>query len=313
MESKTYPKLWLGSYSPEERYTQADIREIVEYARLRGIRVMPEFDMPGHAGSWCAGYPDICPSPTCTQPLNPANTETFTLITKLLSEVTGGKEKAGLFPETLLHLGGDEVDTGCWSKSAQISAWMKSKNFTADQTYMYFVNTVHQIALDQGRDPVAWEEVFNHFGTKLNKRTIIHIWLAFETLAKVVAAGYRTILSNQEYWYLDHLQTTWQQFYLNDPIRNINNKTQQALILGGEVCMWGETADASDVLQTVWPRAAAAAERLWSDVSVNVPADFLPRLEHFRCLLNRRSVPAAPVNNQNARAAPSGPGSCYLQ
>lgn len=74
-----------------------------------------------------------------------------------------------------------------------------------------------------------------------------------------MAAGYRGILSNNDAWYLDHLYTEWQTFYTNDPMEGITNATQQELVLGGEVCMWGETVDASDLFNTVWPRAAAAA------------------------------------------------------
>ncbi len=64
-ESKTWPLLWNGAYSVYERYSQKDMLGIVEFAKERGIRVIPEFDMPGHADSWCVGYPQICPSPTC--------------------------------------------------------------------------------------------------------------------------------------------------------------------------------------------------------------------------------------------------------
>jgi len=141
LESKSSPKLWSAAWSPQERYVQADIVDVVEYARLRGVRVMVEFDMPGHAGSWCKGYPEVCPSPTCTQPLNVANNATFDLIEGLLKECTGGvaskpgKPSPGLFKDNFIHLGGDEVDTSCWSKTPAVAAWLTQHNLTADGGY----------------------------------------------------------------------------------------------------------------------------------------------------------------------------------
>jgi hexosaminidase len=87
------------------------------------------------------------------------------------------------------------------------------------------------------------------------------------------------------------------------------------LVLGGETEMWGETADGSDVLQTIFPRAAAAAERQWSyTVVTNSSAPYVAaRLQTFRCLLLERGIPCAPVTNAVARSAPAGPGSCLLQ
>lgn len=110
MQSFSHHKLWNGAFSDQERYTQADISTVVEWARLHGVRVIVEFDMPGHAASWCAGYPEVCPSTTCTQPLNVASNKTFELITDLLGEMTGGKTSApgapsGLFPDNFIHLG----------------------------------------------------------------------------------------------------------------------------------------------------------------------------------------------------------------
>jgi hexosaminidase len=77
--------------------------------------------------------------------------------------------------------------------------------------------------------------------------------------AKAVAKGFRCIFSNQGFWYLDHLDVPWDEVYTADPLEFIHKESEEKLILGGEVCMWGETADASNVQQTIWPRAAAAA------------------------------------------------------
>jgi len=314
LQSTTYPDLWNGSYSPYERFTQADAADLVEFARKRGVRIVPEFDVPGHAASWCIGYPDVCPSPLCPQPLNPATPAAFDLMTSFFGELTGnGDETSALFSDDMFHLGGDEVNTDCWTTTPAINNWLNANNYSAQDAYGYFVQKAHDIIISQNRNPVNWEEVFLNFGNKLDPQTIIHIWLDHATLAEVVAAGYRGILSNNDVWYLDHLSTTWWQFYLNDPYQNITDPSQQALVLGGEVCMWGETVDTSDAEQTIWPRAAAAAERLWSAADVTDVTQALSRLMWFRCLLNSRGVAAAPVNNDQARSSPAGPGPCGIQ
>merc|ERR1711862_872104 len=107
MESKVRPKLWQGAHSPQERYLQSDIADIVEYARQRGVRVMVEFDMPGHAAAWCKGYPEVCPSESCTQPLNLASNTTWELIQDLVEEMVGLPGQGGLFKDRFMHLGGD--------------------------------------------------------------------------------------------------------------------------------------------------------------------------------------------------------------
>jgi len=176
-----------------------------------------------------------------------------------------------------------------------------------------------------------------------------HFRLGPGVCPKVVAKGFRCIMSNQGVWYLDHLDVPWEDVYSGEPLDGISDKDQQKLVLGGEVCMWGETADTSDVLQTIWPRAAAAAgtrdtswkcepqlvfhlhsfhkdslvaieitvERLWSQLEAitaqDVETTVLSRLHYFRCLLNHRGIAAAPVTNYYARRPPIGPGSCFVQ
>lgn len=83
--------------------------------------------------------------------------------------------------------------------------------------------------------------------------------LSYDIVPEIVARGFKAIVSNQDVWYLDHLNVPWEYFYLNEPLTDISDPKQRELILGGEVCMWGETADSSDIMATIWPRAAAAA------------------------------------------------------
>jgi len=311
LEIPTYPKLWKGAYSKWERYTIEDADEIVNFAKRRGINVMAEVDVPGHAESWGAGYPDLWPSASCREPLDVAKNFTFDLISGILTDMRK------IFPFELFHLGGDEVHTDCWTSTPHVQQWLRDHNMTAKDAYQYFVLRAQQLAISKNWTPVNWEETFNAFPTKLNPQTVVHNWLGGGVCPKAVGQGFRCIFSNQGFWYLDHLDVQWDGVYNADPLEGITDASQQQLVLGGEVCMWGETADPSVVQQTIWPRAAAAAERLWSKKEAistrNINITALPRLQYFRCLLTRRGVPAAPVTNFYARSPPSGPGSCYEQ
>ena len=308
VESRVFPKLWQGAWSLSERYTLEDVAAVVAYATARGIRVVPELDTPGHAGAMCVGYPSVCPRPDCTMPLNPASPDTLPLLNGLLQEWTT------LFSDQFIHLGGDEVNTDCWSNTPAIVTWMTAHNLTTDTTYEYFVSQVDAMAIALHKSPIRWEEVWKHFRTDLDKQTILHLWLTTAALNDVVNNGYQAIYSVDGQYYLDALNEPWTSFYDVNPLTAVTNVTARQFLLGGEVDMWGETADTSDVQQTIWPRAAAAAERWWSGnaATTSKDPDVLRRLQDFRCLLMERGVQAAPVGNPTARQAPSGPGGCRV-
>ncbi|KAM4094094.1 hypothetical protein ACJW30_06G170100 [Castanea mollissima] len=311
LEVPAYPKLWKGSYTKWERYTVEDAYEIVNFAKVRGINVMAEIDVPGHAESWGTGYPNLWPSTSCREPLDVTKNFTFDVISGILTDMRK------IFPFELFHLGGDEVNTDCWSTTPHVKQWLQDRNMTAKDAYKYFVLKAQEIAISKNWTPVNWEETFNTFAENLNPRTVVHNWLGAGVCPKAVAKGFKCIFSNQGFWYLDHLDVPWNEVYTAEPLEGINDSSKQELVLGGEVCMWGETADTSDVQQTIWPRAAAAAERMWSRRDAistgNITLTALPRLHYFRCLLNRRGVQAAPVTNKYARGPPTGAGSCYEQ
>ncbi|KAL0918908.1 hypothetical protein M5K25_010955 [Dendrobium thyrsiflorum] len=191
---------------------------------------------------------------------------------------------------------------------------LKKKGMNESDAYRYFVLRAQKIASSHGYEFINWEETFNDFGKQLSPKTVVHNWLGRGVAKKVVDAGLRCIVSNQDKWYLDHLDATWEGFYMNEPLENITKPEKQKLVLGGEVCMWGETADASDIEQTIWPRAAAAAERLWTPTwkLATDPKIVAPRLAHFRCLLNKRGVAAAPLFAPG-RGTPPFTGSCIQQ
>ena len=313
-DSPTYPQLGkMGAYSAQERFTAGDVAEVVEFARKRGIRVMVELDTPGHSGSMCYGMPSICPNPLCSSSninnwaLDNTKNLTYTVVGGVLADL------AKLFPEQMTHLGGDEVDTDCWAAHPYIMEWLSQRGLSLNGGYEYYVKRVQAIAWALNRTVVGWQEIWEHFGTSLDKRTIIHQWLAnsYSLPLNVTSHGYRLIWSDSSRWYLDHLSVTWQQMYDAEPCNNLPDANCK-LILGGEGCQWGETVDTSDAEQTIWPRLGAIAERLWSPRSYT-SATAESRFIGFRCLLNRRSVAAAPALNAVARTAPSGPGSCFDQ
>ena len=315
IDSISFPKLGrLSSFTPHERYTVSDIKSIVAYATERGVRVMPEFDVPGHTAAMCKAYPEICPQPFCTS----TNLNNWALdITKNVTyDVVNGviRDMASIFGERLMHLGGDEVVYKCWRDHPYIMKWLEDHKLTVEGGYMYFVKRAQKMVWAVQREVVGWQEIWDHFATELDKKTIIHQWLRNSTTLpkNVTSHGYRLIWSDSSVWYLSNLATTWQSMYTAEPCNGLTS-SECEFVLGGEGCQWGETIDTSDILQTIWPRAAAIAERLWSPRSFRDPAQAQDRMIAFRCLLNRRGIAAAPIMNPHARSAPSNPGSCFWQ
>uniref|UniRef100_A0A7S1UCH9 Beta-hexosaminidase n=1 Tax=Phaeomonas parva TaxID=124430 RepID=A0A7S1UCH9_9STRA len=294
-----------GAFSPSELYDVEDLKSVVAYARDRGIRVMAELDSPMHTASWCGGQPGICPDPeACPEPLDVSKEETFKVIGDLFDDIRG------IFPDGMLHIGGDEVKMDCWNQSASITAWRDEKGFSLDDAYHYFTNRVIAMAMERGYTVVGWDEMWKHFGTTLPRSTVIQNW-NMGNQTDVTNAGYRVLYTSFWHWYLDHTDTTWQDAYAANPAEGVANGVK---VLGGEGALWGEYVDASDLMATLWPRLGAIAERLWSvDGATRDLDDAEQRLADFRCLLNRRGIPAAPLNNSIAREEPPGPGDCAGQ
>jgi len=190
---------------------------------------------------------------------------------------------------------------------------LKATNRTQKDAYYYVVERAHDIVYADGRIPVNWDEVYANFGKSIDPRTIIHVWRNEQFVQNATRDGFRVLVSPDGPWYLDALGTKWQDMYSLEPFSGITSLSQQALILGGESCMWGETVDTSDLFATVWPRAAAVAERLWSSITVTDTTLAAPRYAWFRCLLNSRGIGAGPNLNPQARTSPGGPGACLAQ
>jgi hexosaminidase len=254
-ESKLYPKLQERG-SDGHFYTQADIRHVVAFAADRGIRVVPEFDIPGHTTSWFAGYPELASAPGPFQierkwgifepTMDPTREEVYAFLDGFLGEMTA------LFPDEYFHIGGDEVVDTEW----------KSKGFPPTaELHAQFNRRIQALLKKHGKKMIGWDEVF-HPG--LGSDAVIQSWRGPASLAEAARKGYRGILSFG--YYLDHLKPAAFHYGI-DPLGGEASQltaAEAARILGGEACMWTEYATEETVDSRIWPRAAAIAERLWS-------------------------------------------------
>lgn len=269
VESKKFPRLQeLGSDGLF--YTQAQVREIIAYARDRGIRVVPEFDMPGHSTSWFAGYPEIASGPGPYQVerrwgvFDPAMDPTQDGTYKFLDEFIG--EMAALFPDRYFHIGGDEVNGKQWAANPKIQEFMRAHALKDKQDLqMYFNGRVQKIVSKHGKTMMGWDEILR---PDLPKDIVIQSWRGQASLAAAATQGYRGLLSFG--YYLD-LNWPASRHYLVDPMGDAAATLPPALtdrILGGEACMWAEYVSPENIDSRIWPRAAAIAERLWSAQNV---------------------------------------------
>jgi hexosaminidase len=310
IESKKFPKLH-GMGSDRMFYTQEEARDLIAYARDRGIRVVPEFDIPGHSTAWFVGYPELASGPgpyeierkwgVFDPAMDPTNEKTYKFLDELIAEMTK------LFPDHFFHIGGDEVNGKQWDANPKIQQFMKSHSLKNNEALQaYFSQRVQAIVTKHGKAVVGWDEVFV---PGVPKDIVIQSWRGQASLAQAATQGYRGMLSNG--YYLD-LGWSAARHYAVDPMggaaANLTPE-QQKLILGGESCMWSEYVNAENVDSRIWPRNAAIAERFWSPQSVTDPASMYARLNaisvrlewlglthrtYYSRMLHRIAGPASP-------------------
>jgi hexosaminidase len=278
VESKKLPKLHtLGSDGLF--YTQDQVREIINYARDRGIRVMPEFDIPGHSTSWLVGHPEIgsAPGPYKIEraagifepALDPTREQTYKFLETFLGEM------AALFPDAYMHIGGDENEGKQWDRNPQIQAFMKEKGIKDNHALQaYFNQRVLKILQKHAKKMIGWEEILH---PDLPTDAVIHSWRGPASLAEAARKGYHGILSAG--YYIDLIFPA-SEHYLADPIpQNTTLTTEETkYVLGGEATMWGEWVSPETIDSRIWPRTAAIAERLWSPRNVTDVEDMYRRL-----------------------------------
>jgi hexosaminidase len=268
VESKKFPALQ-SKGSDGHFYTQAELRQVVAYARDRGIRVVPEFDIPGHTLAWLPGVPGIA---STAGPFNigrtwggfdpvmdPTNPATYKFLDAFIGEMVR------IFPDPYFHIGGDEVNPKTWNTNPKIKAYMEAHKLNPASLQAYFNQRVSKILTRYHRIMMGWDEVLH---PDLPTTTVIQSWRGNKALADAAAKGHRAILS----WgyYLDHLSPASYHYGidpLGGPAADLPPDQQQR-ILGGEACMWDEYASSETVDSRIWPRMAVIAERFWSPKDV---------------------------------------------
>ena len=272
VESKFFPRLQTVGSTDGLFYTQAEVREVLAYAAARGIRVVPEFDLPSHTTSWIVAYPRLASNDSVYAPytrwnttnvaIDPTRETTYTFLDSLLTEMTA------LFPDPYFHAGGDENDGRNWRRTPRIVAYMQAHGMmnadgqTVDkhQLQTYFNRRVLALLQPHGKTMIGWDEIL---GPDLPKEVVIQSWRGKKGLNEAARLGHPVLLSNG--YYLD-LNFSAASSYLLDPLPPDTPLTpaEQQLVLGGEAAMWAEYADSTVLDSRIWPRAAAVAERLWA-------------------------------------------------
>jgi len=308
VESRVHPKLQ-GAGSGGEFYSQAEIRQLVEAAADRGIRVVPEIDMPAHTRSWLVGYPELgAPSTTV---LDPTREEVYAFVDALTGEM------ARLFPDRFFHVGGDEVVADEWQQSPKVRAFMEA-NGIADRRALqaHFSRRVSAILAKHGRTTMGWDEVLGH---GLLQDAVVQSWRSSKMTARATAAGHRVVVSAG--YYLDWLMPATFHYALDpaDPRgvgmsaeelkalastpfaaylgeERVRDETaslsaeQEKLLLGGEAALWTEIVTPEMVDGRLWPRTAAIAERFWSPRDMRDTGSMLRRLVSVSRQLERLSL-----------------------
>ncbi|MFL9829463.1 family 20 glycosylhydrolase [Flavobacterium sp. ST-87] len=278
IEIKKHPKL-TELASNGSFYTQEEIKEVVKYADEKGIMVVPEIDVPGHASAILTAYPEIGSRLSGEEPyaveirsgihnpaLDPSNPLTYQILSEIFDEV------CPLFPGPYFHIGGDENNGKEWDANHKIQKFKRKNHLETNHDLQTYFNLKLVPMLEKhGKKLMGWEEIMTK---EMPKNAVIHSWRGVNeglepgaSLVKAVKNGYKTVLSNG--YYID-LMLGVDSHYLNDPMPEnvVLTQEEKAGILGGEATMWSELVTPLTIDSRIWPRTAAIAERLWSNDTV---------------------------------------------
>ena len=261
VESKKFPLLQEKG-SGGFYYSQDEVREMVAYARDRGIRVVPEFDMPCHTTSWFLGYPELASGqdPSHSSAIDPTRDGTYKFLNGFIGEM------AALFPDSYFHTGGDECDVKEWETNPRIQEFMRAHSIKDGAALQaLFTARIQKIVAGRKKIMMGWDEVLR---PDTPKDVVIQSWRGPKSLAEAAQNGNRGVLSSG--YYID-LNQSAAEHYLVDPLGDVAatlTPDQRARVLGGEATMWTDIVSHENMDNRIWPRTAAIAERWWSPQNV---------------------------------------------
>lgn len=282
IECKTLPLLHetTGTY-----YTQEEIRSVIEYARVRGMEIIPEIDMPGHTRSMIAAYPhlscfgektELCQFGGIFEKiLCPGKDETFEFIEKLLTEV------CALFPDNRFHIGGDEAPKTEWKKCPHCKARMEALGLTDYEDLQgYFTKRVVAILKKHGKRAVCWNDVLE--SKDVDTENIIQYWTAQHEapVPAFIERGGKVIFSNMSALYFDypHGINSLNKVYHYQPVVMGKSYADSPNMLGYEAALWSEQVETPEHLEELlFPRLYAVSEIAWNEAGDY--ADFEHRAE----------------------------------
>jgi len=284
IESKRYPKL----HAQNEYYSQQDIADIVAFAGERGVEIIPEIDMPGHARALLAAYPEYSCSGIEVKRaeyggiysivLCAGNEKTYEFVGDLLDEI------CPLFPSSRFHIGGDEVPKKEWKKCSHCQAKIHEMGLK-DETELqaYFSNRVIEMLARHGKSAVCWNDSLE--ATNLNRDVLVQYWSVqyADDIPPYVNAGGKFIYSDMFRFYFDYpyFMIPLEKVY-NGPMSILETGySDSAAVVGIEACLWSERIVTADRLEEqLFPRLYAVAEVAWHDGARDY-ADFKSRLSVF--------------------------------
>jgi len=315
LQIQRYPRLTeVGAWRTEPDgsryggfYTQAEARDIVEYARVRGVTVVPEIEMPGHSVAAIASYPWLgCTGDTTIRVPNSwgvfqdvycPSERTFTFLENVLTEVLA------LFPSPYIHIGGDEVPKDRWRACADCQALMQREGLhSEDELQSWFIRRMERWLSARGRRLIGWDEITEG---GLAPNAVVQVWRDAATIATVARQGHDVIASPDSRTYINRSpgDLTLAQVYAFEPVPAGLSPQEQARILGGEATLWSEGITTTNFDLMAFPRLLAFSEALWSRGARDL-ADFRRRLAADTARLAALGVGVGPEDRDILRLRP---------